>query len=480
LGNAFKLGSSLLLTWGIALGMRLYIPRFLGPEKFGVLSFAQAFTTAAFIVLALGTDNYIRREIAVRPDHASDFMGGVLVLRAFLLVLVFVGMEAVLQLMGRGEEARYLVYWFGIAQFFFVFGNTSAALLHAKGEVNEMSVLSVLTKIVWAGGLLAAIVCKLELWAFAAAFALSEGLKAIGLFWLAKKNLGFSVAIRTRSTAAALLIALPFYVTELSTTIYNHIDKTILIALGTDQEVGWYGAAQGLAGLTLLLTPLIGWVLLPLFSRAIDTSDHEFDFIVRRSMEFIMALAIQASLILVTGAEFWISLIFGEAFAPAVPSMKLFSLACLLMYANIVLGSSLLMLKRTWPMAFVFVGGLIVNPGLNLLLVPYGLATGDGGGASACALVALLTEVYIAAGLLYLLGRRSFDARLGKVVAKSLGSAAVVLAVDTFLLRSLGPVHVVLAALLYVVLVVVLRAHDVREIRGWITAALSRRRGIAG
>ena len=35
--NAFTLGLSLTATWGIALVVRLYVPRLLGPERFGVL-----------------------------------------------------------------------------------------------------------------------------------------------------------------------------------------------------------------------------------------------------------------------------------------------------------------------------------------------------------------------------------------------------------------------------------------------------------
>src|SRR4051812_14958644 len=75
--NALKLGSSLLFTWGIALGIRLLLPRILGPERFGQFSDADALTTVVFVALTLGTDMYIRKEVSVRPDHANDFIGGV-------------------------------------------------------------------------------------------------------------------------------------------------------------------------------------------------------------------------------------------------------------------------------------------------------------------------------------------------------------------------------------------------------------------
>src|SRR5262245_12850233 len=211
LGNAFKLGSSLIVTWGIALIARLYVPRFLGPDRFGELTFADAFTATAFVVLHLGLDTYVRKEVSVRPGHASDFIGGIVALRLMLSVLVFGGMELVLRATNRSAEVRHLVYIYGIGQLLMVGNLTSAGLLHATGKVSEMSVLSIVAKVLWALGLVVAIVFRLDLWAFAAAVALSEGLKSLVLFGLARKHLGFEVKIRPRQTAAVILASLPFY-----------------------------------------------------------------------------------------------------------------------------------------------------------------------------------------------------------------------------------------------------------------------------
>ncbi len=120
LRNAAKLGGSLTITWGIGIVVRLYLPRYLGPERFGMLSFADAFTTAAFVFLGLGLDTYVRKEVSVRPDHASEFIGGVVLLRMLLAVLVFAGMEAVLAATHRPDEVRDPVRIYGIAQLFVI------------------------------------------------------------------------------------------------------------------------------------------------------------------------------------------------------------------------------------------------------------------------------------------------------------------------------------------------------------------------
>jgi O-antigen/teichoic acid export membrane protein len=249
--------------------------------------------------------------------------------------------------------------------------------------------------------------------------------------------------------------------------------------MASDREVGWYGAAMGLASLTLLLTPLINWVLIPLFSRAAATSEAELNFIVRRSTEFILALATPVSLLMVTGADVWISIVFGEAFAPAVTAMRVLSVSCLLMYVSIVAATALMMINRTWAMCGVFVSALVISPTLNLLLIGPGLGYGPGGGGAACAVASLVTEVCIVTMLFRLLGKRSADARLLRMVIKTLASAGIVIALDALALRPLGPVRLAIDAALYVALVLLTGAVDLKDTLGWARDAIRQRKAQA-
>ena len=81
--NALKLGTSLVATLAIAITMRFLMPRLLGPTNFGTLSYADGFTATFFVAISLGAEAYVRKEVSVRPAHASDFLGGTLVLRVW-------------------------------------------------------------------------------------------------------------------------------------------------------------------------------------------------------------------------------------------------------------------------------------------------------------------------------------------------------------------------------------------------------------
>jgi len=437
--SALKLGSSLIFTWAIALVPRLYIPRFLGPERFGMLNFADAFTSAAFVLLGLGIDTYVRKEIAVRPEHANDFVAGVVMVRMALTILVYACMAIVLHVTHRGAEVRTLVYIYGIAKFFCVGSGTSAGLLQARGRVNEMSVLSVVTKLTWAAGIFVSIVLRLPLWAFGLAVVLSEGLNSLILFKLAKQHLKFGWHVDIGITLSVIVASLPFFVASLATTVYDKIGTSLLAIIMNDKEVGWYGAASALAGMTLMLVPAVAWVLIPLFARSAAVSEEDFYVVLRRSIEFILAVSIPLSLMMIVGSETWIYILFGNKFGPASSSLRVLATATVVMYLSIIAGNALAVLNLTWRMSLVFVGGMVLNPTLNYVFIRHA-ATSQiaGSGGAACATATLVTELAIAGFLLAMLGRRVVDRRLVQNATKSIAIAAAVVALDAIVFRRLG------------------------------------------
>src|SRR5919201_1165147 len=135
LWNALKLGGSLIGTWTVALAIRFALPRQLGPDLYGVYNFAEAFAASFFVLTTLGIETYVQKEIPLRRKHASDFFGGVVALRVAAMVII-------LHFDGRAFEIRRAVYLFAAGQIFFVANATLAALLHASGTVDGLSVVN--------------------------------------------------------------------------------------------------------------------------------------------------------------------------------------------------------------------------------------------------------------------------------------------------------------------------------------------------
>jgi O-antigen/teichoic acid export membrane protein len=478
--NALKLGTSLAVTLVIAIAMKFLMPRYLGPANFGTLSFADGFTGTFFVALSLGAEAYVRKEVSVRPAHASDFLGGTLVLRAAMSVAIFGTMALVMSATGRSQEVRTLVYIFGAAQFFVSVNATLSALLHARGRVGGMSVLAVATKLVWAAGVLAAITTGAGLWGFAAAYLASESIESVVLFALANRHLGLVFRVDVSATKAMVVSSLPYFLNVCATGAYGKLDVTLLGILGSGQEVGWYVAAVTVAGLTLLVTPLIDWVLTPVFARGAVRSREELYAHLRQATEPILAVAIPVSLFISVGADLWLQLLFGHAYAPATLALRILAASSVVIYVAIVYALTLIMLERAWTLTLISIASLVVNVVLYVLLIRRSMTLfGDGGGGAGCALAALGTHVFAAVAMIAVVGREAFDRPMIRMVAKSLAACLLVVVVD-HLTASLGWARMVVDVVVYLAVVVATGALRTGDTWKLVAAALRARGRVPG
>ncbi|HEU4642889.1 MAG TPA: flippase [Gemmatimonadaceae bacterium] len=473
--NAVKLGSSLLATWAVALGVRILLPRVLGPAAFGTYQFADAFTTTVFIVMSLGVETYIRKEVATRSDHASDFFGGTLIVRVALGVLVTVVALWGLGVSGKSADVRRLVLVLGVTQLLFNLNSSYAALLQAKGEVDGLSVMNVAAKLAWGIGIGVALALHGGVFAVGVAMLISESLRTMALVALAGRHLRLRYTIHWRPTAAVLLASVPYYLMALFQTVYARIDVSIMSYVTSDVEVGWYGAASNIAGMSLLLAPLITWVLLPLTSRAAARSEEELTVVSRRSMELILCMAIPVSLFLYLAAGLIVHDVFGPAYEPARRSLEILAPLFVLTYAAMVSATMLIRLERGWAVTWISIAGGIASPLLNLWLIPRcAAAFGHGGAGIGAAITLIVTELGTTAAMTWLLGGRAFDGRSCGVLAKTCAACLVVIAADR-LAAPLGAWRLVGDAALYVAIVVAWGALDLRGMVELLRGALARR-----
>jgi O-antigen/teichoic acid export membrane protein len=381
-------------------------------------------------------------------------------------------MAIVMRATGRPPEVRNLVYLFGVAQFFVSINTTLSALLHARGQVGGMSALAVATKIVWAAGVVATIVTGTGLWGFAAAYLASESIETFVLFGLANRHLDLVFRVDATATKAMIVSSLPYFLNGCATTAYGKVDVTLLGLLGTSREVGWYVAASSITGLTLLITPLIDWVLTPVFARGAARSREDLYAHIRQSTEPILDVAIPAALFVSVGADLWLRLLFGHAFASATLTLRILSASSVIIYIAIVYAMTLIMLERAWTLTLISVAGLVVNLVLNLVFIRRSMALfGEGGGGVGCALAALGTHAFAVAAMIAFVGRQAFDGRTLRMVGKSVVACVLVVVVDRLVAR-LGWARILVDLAVYLAVVVSTGALRVRDMWRLVTAAI--------
>jgi O-antigen/teichoic acid export membrane protein len=466
--NALQLGTSLVATWSVALFVRFFLPRHLGPERFGLYGFADSLAAAIMGLISFGVDSYIQKEIPVRPQHASDFFGGVVVLRSLLAGLAIGVIVAILHLTGRTPQALETVAIFGFGYTLYNLNGTLAALLQANTTVSGLALTNPVTKLIWGASVGAGLALGAPLPVLAAAFGLSEALRALILMRIVRRQLDLKLHVDLRAAWAVIVISLPYYLNALVLTVNARLDITTLgFVVHDDTIVGYYAAAANLAGLSLMMVPLMFSVLMPLMTRSFRRSPDEFWAVVRRAIAGLLTVAMPVTLFLALGAELWIRVVFGRAFGQSAVALRALAPQFVFTYVAMLLSMSLIVTGRAWTLTRISVTGLLLNPVLTVALIKICQAwAGPSAAVAGAALGAVSTEVIVTIQLLSALRASALDRQNVPLFLRTLLVCGAVTALF-FMLAPLGHLRLVVCVVAYAALATLLGAVRPREVIGF-------------
>jgi O-antigen/teichoic acid export membrane protein len=473
--NAFKLGGSLLATWTVALAVRFQLPRHLGPVRFGDFNFCDSFTAAFFVFVTLGVDTYIQKEISVRPKHASEFFGGVLIVRAFVILLLFLTMATVLHVTGHSGELQAVVIVFGLTQTVMGLNQSLAVMLQASTKVGALAAMNVISKLIWGLGVVVGIWLNAPLVLLALPNLVGELAKTMVLTKTVKKTVDLELHVDFQAVKKVLVASFPFYVNGIAITLGGRLDVSMLEFMAQDEEVGWYSAANNFAGLAMLLSPVITWVLMPLFARAKHRSEDEFFQLFRRAIEGLLLMAIPVTLFIALGADLWVRVAFGTKFGPSAVSLRFLAPIFVATYLAMLLSLGLILLERGWRLTTVSLVGLAVQPVLILACVTLLKNMGPGWSGAGAALGVSMMELLVCVMFVFTLGRQALDRRNVTAIAKAIAVSLAVVVLHLELAR-LGYFRLIVDMLVYVVLALAVRAVRPSEVRAFIQLVIARKK----
>jgi O-antigen/teichoic acid export membrane protein len=425
--NALTLGTSLAMTAGMALVVRLFIPRLLGPASFGELRLAESFAELLFVILTFGVDMQLRREAAVDASNAQRYLAGLTALRLGLGAAGIAGTVLVLRAMGSSDRVAVLFVVTALSQVFLVLNNSYAALEHAAGDVRWLSRTNVVAKAVWAIATVAVIFQAKSAFAIAVTALTVESLR---FAWFTARGIRrHQLMMRpdVRLAAGAVMASMPFFVNAVAYTAYARVGTGWLAAVTNDVQVGLYGAASNLGSIALLGMPLLSWVLVPSTARAAARSDRERDQMIAGALRLSLLVGVPLAAAVHVAAPWVVQLLFGAAYAPAAPVLRIMAPTVGLAYISTVCAIGLIQRGRTWTVAGISSAGLVVTVLLSALLIPYGArALGPSGGAQGAALATLGTEIVVTIALAALSRRAWLETRLLRTASALAGGVAAV------------------------------------------------------
>jgi PST family polysaccharide transporter len=366
--------------WRTLLGLfvNVVVARYLGPESFGLLSYALGFAAIFSVLGGLGIDDVLARELVrQRPRAAALFAAG-------LQLKVIGALAAYLLLMSvawwwrpTGPEAWKIVVLAGMGLWFLPLD--AIDIWFQARERMRPPVLARQT------GLLVAALLRLvlvwvgaPLWVFALAVAIEAGLIALALSWVLLREGGEVDWKGAQAISRGKLLAegLPLLASGALVMIALQADRLLLPHLAGEAATGLYAAAARFTEVFYVLPVALGAALLPRLMALKQTGEMEYWQTARRTTAGMLLATVFLAAALSAGGRWGLPLLLGEKYRAAGAVLAVHAWA--LVFISIVsLRSRLLVIEeRAHGVLIMSVGTAALSVGANVWLIPRAGARG--------------------------------------------------------------------------------------------------------
>lgn len=382
-----------LVTFCVSFFTIAIVARYLGPENYGKLSYAQSFVAIFSVFASLGIDQVIYRNLIAEPEKENVWIGTAIVVKTilgFFTILFTLGFAVTL------DTEPILTWLVGVIALSFILqpigivGHLFNAEVKAKYSTISVLVVSLcipllkLLTIFFGGGILYfAALITLE----ALLYSLVNIVIYVSIFKRSPANWRFS----TKTAGNLLQNSWPLALASLSGYIYGRIDQVMIQHFLDVKAVGFYDVA---VRLTELAGFFPGAIISSLLPAIISVRHHNQKEYTKRWMALgILCLGITLGLAtaLYILSPYIINLLFGAEFETSVSLLQIYVWSIIGTIAIILIQQYLIAEEKSkWFLIFSFLGAA-TNVALNYVLIPrYGVT-----GAAYATIITLITIISI-------------------------------------------------------------------------------------
>lgn len=373
--NTSWLMAEKVLRMGVGLFVAVWMARYLGPERFGVWSYAASFVGIFAVLAKLGLDGIVVRDLVRLNDAARHrVVGTAFFLKLAGAVLLMAVLVPAVLLM-PDQQANALMFIIAAAAFVQSF---SVIDLYFQSRVlGRLTVYAKVGALAAASALkIALILLEAPLIAFAWAVIFENIVLALGYgFFYAKQGRLFEQWRFDRTLAVGLLRdSWPMILSGVVVAVYMKIDQVMLMQMLGSEAVGQYAVAVRLSEVWYFIPAVIVTSLFPAIVRAKEISKTLYYGRLQRLYDFMAMLGVSVAMIMTFASDEVVSLLYGAAYHQSGGVLAINIWAGVFVFLGVAYNKYLVTENLTKKALYRTSAGMIVNIVLNLLMIPkYGI-----------------------------------------------------------------------------------------------------------
>ncbi len=371
--SAFLMGSNLFQRF-ISIFTLVIVTRYLGPELYGQYTFIITFASTFAILWNFGLNTLLTRDVAADKTRTERYMGSMIMIKAALFVVILPFMILYLKVLNYDNTVVLAASIFVMGSFLSSITGIFRSVFSAYRRMEFVAMQNILRPVILLTGLYIVFTLKKTGSVVDVIICYFFAFFAVFLF--------FSVICRWKITAPSFAVNIPFIVDLLKkgfpflmisfvNIILFKVDHLMLSKMAGDLELGYYGAAYTLFDILLAFFPMIIMnASFPVLSMQYKNDIDEMRKLCNILMKYFLLIGIPMSCgLCLLGEEIMLGL-YGESFREAGDLMSLLGFSIWICFITSLTSWILTAVEKQHLVLLSGSCAMLLNIGLNLLLIP--------------------------------------------------------------------------------------------------------------
>jgi len=379
----------------VSLFVGIYVARYLGPERFGLLSYTLSFVWLFSSLASFGLDDILVRELVQSPEKRNNLLGTVFWLKVCGTLVMGTAIALVLKFKVEDQQTYWMI---ALITFGFLFQTTNVVDFYFQSQVQSKFAVRA-----QAFQLLITSIFKIylvwnqaELIWFAFALLLDQAVVAVLFMLVYHWKIEWFPFFSFRWTQAKKLMkdAWPLIFAGMVVSIYMKIDQVMLKEMLDAKAVGVYAAAVKLCEAWYFVPTAVMVSLFPAVIKARKNSELLYDERVQKLYDLMVWSSVAVALPTTLLADWIILILYGADFQEAVDVMRIYIWAGVFVSLGVA-SSKWLVAENLQSYSFYLTAlGAVLNIVCNFWFIPlYGIK-----GAALATIISYSTVAYFGLG----------------------------------------------------------------------------------
>jgi O-antigen/teichoic acid export membrane protein len=301
----------------VGLFLTIWVTRYLGPEQFGIYSYALSFVGIFNAIITLGLDDITIRELIKNKSKevANQILGTSFALK-FISSIVMMGVIVVIARFNTNSDSESLIFIFLMAYIFQSF-NVIGCFYQAKAESKYIVIASSLSMAVSSIIKIYLLLNNGTLYQFVLVYLLDSVVVALGLiyFYVQQNNNIYQWKFSRVIAKQLLKDSSPLIISGSLTLVYTKVDQIMINSMLGVIEVGYYAAAIRLTEFWYYVPMLIVGSIFPKIIEYKKNSKELYQSKLEKLHTFLYMISITIVTIVFFNSDRIIDILYGHQYS---------------------------------------------------------------------------------------------------------------------------------------------------------------------